>query len=196
MKNFNEKVISEVRKDIQRELVRKGGKEAARKLKHTKHLLMSSAGTRARWEREAEEGRPAERGAELFGRAERLRKPGAQSRCEELMEGNELLLACDLVKERLRDAYTLSSTEEMACAIWDTIGICRETGDSHFAWFAKLLESRFDGIVAHARHRISTGRVEGINNLIKTLRRKGYGYPDDDYFFLKIVDASYRKDRY
>jgi len=28
------------------------------------------------------------------------------------------------------------------------------------------------------------------------LRRKGYGYPDDDYFFLKIVDASYRKDRY
>lgn len=48
----------------------------------------------------------------------------------------------------------------------------------------------------NARHRISTGRVEGTNNLIKTLRRKGYGYPDDDYFFLKIVDASYRKDRY
>lgn len=196
VKNFNEKVISEVRKDIQRELVRKGGKEAARKLKHTKYLLMSSAGTRARWEREAEEGRPAERGAELFGKPERLRKPGAQSRYEELMEGNELLLACDLVKEKLRDACTLSSTEEMACAIRDTIGICRETRDSHFAWFAKLLESHFGGIVAHARHRISTGRVEGTNNLIKTLRRKGYGYPDDDYFFLKIVDASYRKDRY
>jgi len=22
------------------------------------------------------------------------------------------------------------------------------------------------------------------------LRRKGYGYPDDEYFFLKIIDAS------
>ena len=53
VKSFSEKAISEARKDIQRELVRKGGKEAARKLKHTKHLLMSSAGTRARWERRA-----------------------------------------------------------------------------------------------------------------------------------------------
>lgn len=112
------------------------------------------------------------------------------------MEGNELLLACDLMKEKLRDACTPSSTEEMACAIRDTIGICREAGDSHFAWFAKLLESHFGGIVAHARHRIPTGRVEGISNLIKTSRRKGYGYPDDDYFFPKIVDASCRKDRY
>ena len=34
---------------------------------------------------------------------------------------------------------------------------------------------------------------EGINNKIKTLRRQGYGYPDDDYFFLKLFDAS-RKD--
>lgn len=28
--------------------------------------------------------------------------------------------------------------------------------------------------------------------MIKTLRRKSYGYDDDDYFFLKIIDASRR----
>ena len=28
--------------------------------------------------------------------------------------------------------------------------------------------------------------------MIKTLRRAGYGYPDDEYFFLKIFDASRR----
>jgi hypothetical protein len=28
---------------------------------------------------------------------------------------------------------------------------------------------------------------------MKTLRRQGYGYPDDGYFFLKLFDAS-RKD--
>jgi hypothetical protein len=37
---------------------------------------------------------------------------------------------------------------------------------------------------------ISAGKIEGINNKIKTLRRQGYGYPDDDYFFLKLFDAS------
>ncbi|MBE5858535.1 MAG: transposase, partial [Butyrivibrio sp.] len=29
-----------------------------------------------------------------------------------------------------------------------------------------------------------------INQKIKTLRRHGYGYPDDEYFFLKIMDMS------
>ena len=49
-----------------------------------------------------------------------------------------------------------------------------------------------EGIVAHARHHISSGRVEDTNQMIKTLRRVGYGYPDDEYFFLKIFDASRR----
>ncbi|MBQ8707010.1 MAG: transposase, partial [Succinivibrionaceae bacterium] len=30
-----------------------------------------------------------------------------------------------------------------------------------------------------------------FNNKIKTLRRKAYGYNDDEYFFLKIIDISY-----
>jgi len=31
---------------------------------------------------------------------------------------------------------------------------------------------------------------EGINQKIKTLRRHAYGYPDDEYFFLKLFDMS------
>ncbi|MCI6784350.1 MAG: transposase, partial [Lachnospiraceae bacterium] len=34
------------------------------------------------------------------------------------------------------------------------------------------------------------GKMEGINNKIKTIRRQGYGYPDDEYFFLKLIDMS------
>ena len=58
-------------------------------------------------------------------------------------------------------------------------------------WLRKnSLDRHFEGIIAHATYKISTGRLEGINNKIKTLRRQGYGYPDDDYFFLKLFDAS------
>ncbi|MGN1394086.1 MAG: hypothetical protein ACI4V7_08670 [Succinivibrionaceae bacterium] len=32
-----------------------------------------------------------------------------------------------------------------------------------------------------------------MNQKIKTLRRHGYGYPDDKYFFLKIMDVSIKK---
>ena len=31
---------------------------------------------------------------------------------------------------------------------------------------------------------------ESINNKIKTLRRQAYGYPDDEYFFLKLFYMS------
>ncbi|MBR0417659.1 MAG: transposase, partial [Erysipelotrichaceae bacterium] len=58
----------------------------------------------------------------------------------------------------------------------------------------KLLENHFEGIVAYSRYRISTSKLEGINNMIKTERRLGYGYPDDEYFFLRIIDRSHRKD--
>ena len=44
--------------------------------------------------------------------------------------------------------------------------------------------------IAHATFNISDGRIEGINNKIKTLRCKGCGYQDDDYFFLKLFDVS------
>ncbi|HPF28759.1 MAG TPA: transposase, partial [Lachnospiraceae bacterium] len=37
---------------------------------------------------------------------------------------------------------------------------------------------------------ISAGKIEGINNKIKTLRRQAYGYRDDEYFFLKLFDVS------
>ena len=67
------------------------------------------------------------------------------------------------------------------------------TSNPHLLWFGRLLNNHFEGIIAHATYNISAGKIEGINNKIKTLRRQGYGYPDDDYFFLKLFDAS-RKD--
>ena len=36
-------------------------------------------------------------------------------------------------------------------------------------------------------------KVEWTNSLIKTVRRKAYGYRDNDYFFLKIMDESRRE---
>ena len=67
---------------------------------------------------------------------------------------------------------------------------CTVTKNKHLLWFRRILDEHFEGIIAHATFNIFAGRIEGINNKIKTLRRKGYGYPDDDYFFLKLFDVS------
>lgn len=51
----------------------------------------------------------------------------------------------------------------------------------------------YDGVIAHASLQITSGKIEGINNKIKVVRRIVYGFHDDEYFFLKVMDASRRE---
>ena len=46
--------------------------------------------------------------------------------------------------------------------------------------------------MAHASLQIASGEIEGINNKIKVIRNQSYGIPDDEYFLLKVMDASCR----
>ena len=75
----------------------------------------------------------------------------------------------------------------MAEEICSIIKICNETKNKHLMWFGRLLDKHFEGVIAHATYRISSGKNEGINRKIKTIRSHGYGYPDDEYFFLKVI---------
>ena len=192
VKNFNEKVISEVRKDEQRRLKEEGDEEAAKALKGSKYVLMAKASTRRERDRDAREGKVVSKGNELFGKPEAKARGGNRERYEELIAQNELLAACDIVKEMLAKAYSYRQGKRMRDMMEDIVAVCRGTGNRHFEWFAKLVENHMEGIVAHARFQISSGKVEGTNNMIKSLRRAGYGYPDDEYFFLKIFDSSRR----
>jgi len=56
--------------------------------------------------------------------------------------------------------------------------------------FAQSIERHIHGLLAYFLHPISSGRVEGINNKIKALKRKTYGYRDLEYFELKIYAAN------
>lgn len=193
VKNFNDKVVSEVRKDIQKQLIADGEVEAAKALKGSKYVLMTTHETRQRKEQDAKDNKVIARGAELFNKAEKKQRAGIEKEYKELIEKNELLFVLDLVKETLKKAYTTPSERGMKIHINRIIRYCNETENEHFKWFARLLEKHMYGITTHATLQISSGKVEGFNNMIKTIRRQGFGYPDDDYFFLLIMDAS-RKD--
>lgn len=163
VKNFNEEVITKVRNDEYARLWKEGKWQEASLLKKSKYILM------ANYENLSEKG---------------------QQRLEAILKSNKLLLTADIVKEQLRYAYTLTNTLQMTEVVHNAIELCRGTKDKHFLWFAKLLESHLDGIILHAKYPISTGKVEGTNNEIKTMRRQAYGFHDDVYFFLKILDST------
>lgn len=198
--NLNENAIGEVRKDLQREPVKAGDQEGARRPKRTKYPPMASRPTREQRERRETGPRgPSEKQASLFRGEVRPRwqaGPEPAVRHRELVASNELLFAADLVKDTLSPAHESHDPRRTREPVEHAAGICHGTGDRHFAWFARLLESHMDGIRAHALHPVTSGKVEGTNNMIKTLRRKHYGLPDDEYLFLKIMDASRKKQRW
>lgn len=55
--------------------------------------------------------------------------------------------------------------------------------------FAATLERYSYGILNHCDYPIHTGKLEGVNNKIKVIKRKAYGNHDQRYFSLKIIQA-------
>jgi len=56
--------------------------------------------------------------------------------------------------------------------------------------YADTISARMKGILNHADHPISSGKTKGTNNLIRTIRRKAYGFRDTESFFLRIRETS------
>ena len=57
--------------------------------------------------------------------------------------------------------------------------------------FAAMIERHWDGIAAYCKpeNKVSLGVVEGLNNKIRVLQRRAYGYRDEEYLKLKIISA-------
>jgi transposase len=55
--------------------------------------------------------------------------------------------------------------------------------------YARNLKERIQGVLADCDWPLHTSLLEGINDRIKVIKRMGYGYRDDVYFFLKTRAA-------
>ena len=62
-----------------------------------------------------------------------------------------------------------------------------DTGIAVLRQMAKTLLLHASGILNWWDHRLSSGKMEGVNNKIKTLTRRAYGYRDEAFFILKLL---------
>ncbi len=58
---------------------------------------------------------------------------------------------------------------------------------------AKTLLTHNSGVLNYAKHHITSGRMEGINNKIKTLTKRSYGFRDEDFFLLRLLSLHHSK---
>ena len=64
-----------------------------------------------------------------------------------------------------------------------------------FDRFADLVAAHWDSIEAycHDENKVPLGFVEGLNNKIRAIQRRAYGYRDEQYFRLKSLTCTLRK---
>lgn len=61
-----------------------------------------------------------------------------------------------------------------------------------FQKFAAMVEAHWDGVEAYcyAENKVSLGFVEGLNNKIRVIQRRAYGFRDEEYLRLKILTST------
>ena len=90
------------------------------------------------------------------------------------------------LKEDLRQIYRQVDRETAKTKLDEWVAMARGSGQEQLVKMADTLEQAEDGILAYYTCRISTGKVEGINNKIKVMKRNAYGFRDDRYFTLRL----------
>jgi transposase len=64
-----------------------------------------------------------------------------------------------------------------------------------FEKFARMIEAHWDGIEAYCyeENKVALGFVEGLNNKIRAIQRRAYGFRDEEYLRLKILTCNLPK---
>lgn len=114
------------------------------------------------------------------------------STLKEVMELNEPIAKAMILKDDFERFYQSETPEQAVEVLADWCRKCRESGLVHFRKLAKRLNRWKDGIISFFKYRITNAVSEGINNKIKVIKRRSYGFHDMDYFFNKILQATGR----
>ena len=107
-------------------------------------------------------------------------------RLQEALKHNEPLNIGYLLKEALGLLWEQSSYAQMKSFLHEWCAWAMESGVRQMQQVAKSLLTHASGILSWWKHRINNGRMEGINNKIKTLLRQTYGLRDERYFVLRL----------
>ena len=123
----------------------------------------------------------------IFVKKDSKRTESEKQHIKDAMEGNHLYLQLELIKERFHTFFDAASVEE-AQYIFDEVGewINQSCFFELQRWWENL-EKEWDTLSNYFEFRVTTAVSEGINNVIKTLKRRAYGYRNMEYFRLKIM---------
>jgi len=125
----------------------------------------------------------------LLRNRENIKKQADRIKLSELLAANKRLVAVYVLKDDLKHLWD-HRYEGAALRFWKPWRHrAIRSRIEPLKRFARNLEERIGGVLAHCHWPLHTSLLEGINNRIKVIKRMAYGLRDDVYFFLKIRAA-------
>jgi len=118
-----------------------------------------------------------------------IRKPKDREHLEELLQLNKAINTVMILKDKLKHIWTYRSRTWAEKSIEEWCLLAETVDHPAVKKFAKTLQRYRFGILNHCDYPIHTGKLEGVNNKIKVIKRNAYGYHDLRYFSLKIIQA-------
>ncbi|MCP4712089.1 MAG: ISL3 family transposase [Planctomycetes bacterium] len=106
-----------------------------------------------------------------------------------LLETNQTLAAIYVLKDQLKMLYFYSDRQRVQTALDTWCEMAAQLRHPSVTAFVKQLRRYSYGILNNADYPIGTSMLEGINNKIKVIKRKAYGFHDEHYFALKVKQA-------
>lgn len=112
-----------------------------------------------------------------------------RARLATLLAANHNLHTVYVLKDQLKRIWTYRRPAWAKRALEQWCALAEASGLKPLQTFARNLRRHAEGIINHCRYPLHTGRLEGMNNKIKVIKRMAYGFRDDASFILKIKGA-------
>lgn len=107
-----------------------------------------------------------------------------------LVEANQSISKAYLMKEQFRCIYEYKSAGWAKKALMNWCEMAKESKLKPFVTLAKGFVKDALNIVSYAKHRITSGRIEGFNNLISRIIHRSCGVTNLTYLFYRLRHAS------
>ena len=111
-----------------------------------------------------------------------------QTKLAAMFEISPMLQRLHTLKEGFRTIFeTAPEPESAAARLEGWIAEVEQSGLHHLAKFVTTLRRWWDVIVYYFHERLTSGFVEGMNNKIKLIKRRGFGYRNFEHFRLRVL---------
>jgi len=125
----------------------------------------------------------------LLKNRKNVRKQTHRQQLRELLALNQVINTVMILKEKLKHIWTYRSRTWANKALDQWCELAQSLNNRSINTFVRMLKRHRYGIINHCDYPIHTGKLEGVNNKIKVIKRKAYGFHDLRYFTLKIYQA-------